>query len=143
MPPVYPLSSVEERVRLWYYGSGFVRYFIAADPNFDPRKFRPEDFRTRVEYISALMDSTDPDLSRFAARSGKLIASQCGFIGAEAGDSPTRAVEPRDDAAGDRVAHCSQRRSGLSASLPLDGNGRRGRAYHDDVGLQADQLLRE
>src|SRR5262249_40385433 len=27
--------------------------------------------------------------------------------------------------------------------LPLDGNGRRGRACHDDVGLRADQLLRE
>src|SRR5215471_3141785 len=27
--------------------------------------------------------------------------------------------------------------------LPLEGNGRRGRVCHDDVGLQADQLLRE
>jgi hypothetical protein len=53
---------------LWYYGSGFVRYFIAGDPNFDPSKFRPEDFRARIEHISALMDSTDPDLSRYAAR---------------------------------------------------------------------------
>jgi len=75
-PPVYPLSSVEDQGRIWYFGSGFVRYFIAADPNFDPRKFRPEDFRTRVEHISALMDSTDPDLSRFAARSGKLILKE-------------------------------------------------------------------
>jgi len=75
-PPVYPLSSVEDQGRLWYFGSGFVRYFIAGDPNFDPRKFRPEDFRPRVEHISALMDSTDPDLSRFAARGGKLILKE-------------------------------------------------------------------
>src|SRR6516164_2770119 len=27
--------------------------------------------------------------------------------------------------------------------VPLDGNGPRGRACHDDVGLQADQLVRE
>jgi hypothetical protein len=27
--------------------------------------------------------------------------------------------------------------------LPLEGNGRRGTGWHDDVGLQADQLLRE
>jgi Tannase and feruloyl esterase len=81
--PTYPLPSPADCVtlgnprctqgRLWYYGSGFVRYFIAGDPNFDPRIFRPEDFRARIEHISALMDSTDPDLSRFAARGGKLI----------------------------------------------------------------------
>jgi feruloyl esterase len=75
-PPVYPLSSVEEQGRIWYFGSGFVRYFIAGDPNFDPRKFRAEDFRARIEHISALMDSTDPDLSRFAARGGKLILKE-------------------------------------------------------------------
>jgi hypothetical protein len=33
-----------------------VRYFIAGNPNFDPRKFRPEDFRADVEHISTLMD---------------------------------------------------------------------------------------
>jgi hypothetical protein len=75
-PPVYPLPSPEDQARLWYYGSGFVRYFIAGDANFDPRKFRPEDFKTQVERISALMDSTDPDLSRFAARGGKLILKE-------------------------------------------------------------------
>jgi Tannase and feruloyl esterase len=74
--PVYPLPSPEEQGRTWYYGSGFVRYFVAGDPNFDPRKFRVEDFRARIEHISALMDSTDPDLSRFAARGGKLILKE-------------------------------------------------------------------
>ena len=34
----------------------------------------------------------------------KPLASQRGFVVSEAGDVPTRAVEPRDDAAGDRVA---------------------------------------
>jgi feruloyl esterase len=73
--PVYPPPSPAQQAgsRL---ASGFVRYFIAGDPNFDPRKFRPEDFRSRIEHISALMDSTDPDLSRFAARSGKLILKE-------------------------------------------------------------------
>jgi feruloyl esterase len=84
--PAYPLPAPADCVtvgnprctqgRMWYYGSGFVRYFIAGDPNFDPRKFRPEDYRTRIEHISALMDSTDPDLSRFAARGGKLILKE-------------------------------------------------------------------
>jgi feruloyl esterase len=84
--PSYPLPSPANCVtvgdprcsqgRLWYYGSGFVRYFIAGDPNFDPRKFRPENFKAQIERISALMDSTDPDLSRFAARGGKLILKE-------------------------------------------------------------------
>jgi feruloyl esterase len=75
-PPVYPILSPEEQGRVWYYGSGFVRYFIAGDPSFDPRKFRPEDFRARIEHISALMDSTDPNLSPYAARGGKLILKE-------------------------------------------------------------------
>jgi hypothetical protein len=75
-PSVYPPSSPEEQGRSWYYGSGFLRYFIAGDPNFDPRRFRPEDFRARIEHISAMMDSTDPDLSRFATRGGKLILKE-------------------------------------------------------------------
>jgi hypothetical protein len=53
-----------------------VRYFIGGDPNFDPRKFRPEKFKTQNERISALMDSTEPDLSQFAARGGKLILKE-------------------------------------------------------------------
>jgi hypothetical protein len=75
--PKHPLpASPAEQGRIWYLGSSFVRYFIAADPNFDPRQFRPEAFRARIERISALMDSTDPDLSRYAGRGGKLILKE-------------------------------------------------------------------
>src|SRR5215831_2349864 len=47
-----------------------------------------------------------------------------------------------DDATGDGVGsrHKDDRDR---PRLPLDGSGRRGRACQDDVGLQADQLLRE
>jgi feruloyl esterase len=77
MAPTHPLPpSPTEQGLIWYLGSSFVRYFIAADPDFDPRKFRPEDFRARIEHISALMDSTDPNLSRYAARGGKLILKE-------------------------------------------------------------------
>jgi len=45
--------------------------------------------------------------------------------------------------AGDGVAH-SRKDDRDRLRRPLEGNGRRGRACnHDDVGLQADQLLRE
>jgi Tannase and feruloyl esterase len=73
--PAFPLPPTEQGIS-WRLGSGFVRYFIASDPNLDPRKFRAEDYRTRIEHISALMDSTDPDLSRYAARGGKLILKE-------------------------------------------------------------------
>jgi hypothetical protein len=62
-------------------------------------------------------------------------------VGGEAGDIPARLVEPLDNA----------RRDGVGADvddwdrprLPLDGSRRRGPVCRDDVGLQADQLLRE
>ena len=72
----------------------------------------------------------------------KPLASQGGFVAGEAGDVPTRAVKPGDDAAGDGVGdvHKDDRDR---PRLQLDGNGRRGPACQDDFGLQADQLLRE
>jgi hypothetical protein len=55
---------------------------------------------------------------------------------------PTRAVEPRDDAAGDGVAQ-PRNDDRDRPRLPLEDSGRRGRVCHDDVGLQAEKLLRE
>ena len=57
----------------WIYGSNWIRHAIARDRNHDVRSYRPEDFRDRVQKTSALMDSTNPDLSAFFARGGKLI----------------------------------------------------------------------
>src|ERR1700751_4613463 len=72
----------------------------------------------------------------------KPLASQRGFVAGESGDIPTRVVGPRDDAAGNGVAQ-GRKDDRDRPRLPLEGNGRRGRVCHDDVGLQADQLLRE
>jgi Tannase and feruloyl esterase len=57
----------------WFYGSGALQYFYAQDPKYDVRNFRAESFAARVREVSALMDSTNPDLSAFHARGGKLI----------------------------------------------------------------------
>lgn len=75
-PPAFPLPPPTEQSRAWYYGSGAVRYFFARDPAYDPRGFKPEDFAARMGEISALMDATDPDLSAFQARGGKLILKE-------------------------------------------------------------------
>jgi hypothetical protein len=57
----------------WVYGAGGIAHIFARDPNFDVRKYRPEDFADRVREVSALMDSTNPDLGAFRAHGGKLV----------------------------------------------------------------------
>ncbi|HMK71373.1 MAG TPA: tannase/feruloyl esterase family alpha/beta hydrolase [Xanthobacteraceae bacterium] len=69
--PTLPADKTSSRA--WLYGSGAVQYFIARDANYDVSKFDPAQFADRLREISALMDSTDPDLSAFAARGGKII----------------------------------------------------------------------
>ena len=55
---------------------------------------------------------------------------------------PARPVELRDDAAGDGIDH-AHKDDRDRPGLPLDGSGRRARVCQNDVGLQADQFLRE
>src|SRR6516165_7794899 len=70
--------------------------------------------RSMVETISRSASSASP-----------------GFVESEAGDVPTRMVEPRDDAAGDRVTHAREDdRDG--PRLPLKGRGRCGHACQDE-----------
>jgi feruloyl esterase len=57
----------------WVYGAGGIQYVFARDPQLDVAKYRPEDHKERILAVSALMDSTDPDLSRFRAHGGRLI----------------------------------------------------------------------
>lgn len=57
----------------WFYGSGAIQHFYARNAAYDVRNYKPEDFAARVRQVSELMDSTNPDLSAFHARGGKLI----------------------------------------------------------------------
>ena len=68
MIPPLPANGIA-----WFYGSGAIKYFYARDPDFDVRKTNPNALKPRVLEVSALMDSTNPDLSAFHARGGKLI----------------------------------------------------------------------
>src|SRR5262249_27656273 len=63
-------------------------------------------------------------------------------VAGEAGSIPARLVEPRDDAAGDGIDR-ARKDDRDRPRLPLDGSRRQGPGCYDDVGLQADQLLRE
>jgi hypothetical protein len=57
----------------WIYGAGGTQYVFARDPKLDVTTYKPEEHKARVLEVSNLMDSTDPDLSRFRAHGGKLV----------------------------------------------------------------------
>jgi hypothetical protein len=57
----------------WLYGGGAIAYFYANDAQYDITKYKPEDHQPRLQKVAAIMDSTNPDLSAFAAAGGKLI----------------------------------------------------------------------
>ena len=71
--PAIPAAPPPASGIAWFYGSGALQYFYARDPNADPRQITPQSVAARVREVSALMDSTNPDLSAFHARGGKLI----------------------------------------------------------------------
>ena len=73
-PPTVPAGPNGSRA--WLYGSGAIQYFVARDPDYDPRRFNPEEFVGRLRQVSALMDSTDPNLAAFAARGGRLVITE-------------------------------------------------------------------
>jgi feruloyl esterase len=69
-----PVSATSSRA--WLYGSGAIQYFVLRDGTRDVTAFQPGEHAQRVREISDLMDSTDPDLSAFRARGGKLVISE-------------------------------------------------------------------
>ena len=58
---------------LFILSDGFVRFFVTRNPAFDSLAFAPEDYADSLTSLSTLLDATDPDLSAFAARGGKVI----------------------------------------------------------------------
>jgi hypothetical protein len=57
----------------WLYGANSVRFFIAKDADLDPATYDPRRYQARVQEVSEIIDSSNPDLSAFFARGGKLI----------------------------------------------------------------------
>jgi feruloyl esterase len=72
-PPRFPIADEKTQSIAWANAEGMVRYFFARDANFDPFEFTPGKFAARIEEISEMFDTTDPDVSAFHARGGKLI----------------------------------------------------------------------
>ena len=55
------------------FAAFWVRHLIVQREDFNPRGFDVAQHAQRARVLSELYDATDPDLSRFAARGGKLI----------------------------------------------------------------------
>ena len=70
-PPAQPPTASNGIA--WIYGSGGIRHIFARDPNADITSYDPARNLPRIREVSALMDSTNPDLSAFSKRGGKLI----------------------------------------------------------------------
>ncbi len=51
----------------------WVKYFVTQDPNFNIMDFNVERWQSRMGFLRTLLDTTNPDLSAFQARGGKLI----------------------------------------------------------------------
>ncbi len=74
IPPEFSGSSNVSGVnQMFAFGNGFVRYFIAQDASFQPLTYSPDAFQARNVLVSEIMDATNPDLSAFMRRGGKLI----------------------------------------------------------------------
>lgn len=73
VPPKFPLDSGKGQSVRWVNYSGYARYYVAQDAKFNPLTFSPEKYRARLTELSDLFDTTNPDLSVFAGRGGKLI----------------------------------------------------------------------
>lgn len=95
--PALPANGIS-----WFYGGGAMQYFYARDPSRDPRTITPESVADRVKAVSALMDSTNPDLSAFHARGGRLIVleylsdyAQSAYAGLQYGEAVRRTMGSR------------------------------------------------
>ncbi len=72
----FPAPAGSALGQQWSYGSAAVRYFVLRNGQANPFSYSPAVHTDRVRQISALMDSTNPDLSAFAAHGGKLIVKE-------------------------------------------------------------------
>lgn len=60
-------------------GANFLRYAVAQDSAFfDPLTFDPAQWRSRLQEVSRIHDASNPDLSVFRSRGGKIIITDRG-----------------------------------------------------------------
>ncbi len=58
---------------LFAFGTGFFRNMVYNDPGWDYKTVNIDREAQRLERLASVLDATDPDLTKFQARGGKLI----------------------------------------------------------------------
>lgn len=74
-PPTPAVDAASASLQ-WLYGANFVRFFVTRDAAFDVRTFDPARHEARLKQVSETIDASNPDLSAFFARGGKLIVRE-------------------------------------------------------------------
>lgn len=59
------------------YGGNAAKFFFARNGDADIATFNPSNYQANILAVSALMDATQPDLSAFNNRNGKIIIVSC------------------------------------------------------------------
>ncbi|AJY76146.1 tannase/feruloyl esterase family alpha/beta hydrolase [Paenibacillus beijingensis] len=70
--PDTPLSETTDGV-MGVFAQQVIRFAIAQNPEFNAMTFYPDEWISRLQEVSEIVDATDPDLSVFMAAGGKLI----------------------------------------------------------------------
>ncbi len=55
------------------FSDGFVRSFVTRDPNYDPTKFNPDEWRAALSLVGTTFNAFNPDLAALKARGVKMI----------------------------------------------------------------------
>lgn len=55
------------------FSDGFIRSFVTRDPDYDTANWRAADWRASLDLVGAMFQATDPDISEFVDRGGKLV----------------------------------------------------------------------
>jgi len=64
----------QDKSLMYLFGTSFYKNMVFDDPDWDFRNFNVDhDLKTTVQKMAATLNATDPDLSRFERRGGKLI----------------------------------------------------------------------
>ena len=75
--PLAPGRGFERgRGAILNFAALLIRHTIVQDAAFNPYLFDPRPYAKRIQYLSELFDATNPDLSKFRARGGKVIILQ-------------------------------------------------------------------
>lgn len=72
-PPQFPITTRKSQALGWVNSDSAARYVFARDPAYDSLSFNAEAHAKRIREISEMFDATDPDMTAFLERGGKIV----------------------------------------------------------------------